>query len=82
MPTPSPDNRNDFESSLSELESIVTQMEQGDLSLDEALSSFETGIKLTRHCQAILDQAEQKVQLLTEKNGELEATPFSLPEQG
>ena len=80
MSATSPENNNDFESSLAELETIVTQMEQGDLSLDQALSSFETGIKLTRHCQAILDQAEQKVQLLTEKNGQIEAEAFSLPE--
>ncbi|MGB0732210.1 MAG: exodeoxyribonuclease VII small subunit [Pontibacterium sp.] len=82
MSTPSNTSHNDFESSLSELENIVTQMEQGNLSLDEALSAFETGIKLTRHCQTILDQAEQKIQVLTEKNGEINSTPFSLSEQG
>ncbi len=66
----------DFEQSLSELESLVNQMEQGDLSLEEALSAFEAGVKLTRDCQKILDQAEQKVQLLIEKNGELQSQPF------
>ncbi len=70
----------DFEQSLAELESLVNRMEQGDLSLDEALSAFEEGVRLTRDCQAVLEQAEQKVQLLIEKNGALQAQPFTSEE--
>jgi len=66
----------DFEQSLSELEGLVSRMEQGDLSLEEALGAFEEGVKLTRECQQILEQAEQKVQILSEKNGELHSQPF------
>jgi len=65
-----------FEQSLAELEAIVQQMEQGDLPLDASLTSFEEGIKLTRECQEILDQAEQKVRILTSPNGELQTEPF------
>jgi len=65
-----------FESSLARLESLVEQMESGELSLDESLKLFEEGIKLTRECQQALSDAEQKVNLLLEKNGVAEITEF------
>lgn len=65
-----------FEQSLADLEALVSKMEQGDLSLNESLTAFEQGVQLTRECQTMLDQAQQKVQVLTEKNGELIETPF------
>lgn len=71
----------DFEQSLQYLESIVTQMEQGELSLEDSLKAFEEGVSLTRECQNILAQAEQKVQLLMESGGELKTEPFD-PEEG
>ena len=58
-----------FEESLAELESIVDSLEAGELSLEESLKSFEKGITLTRNCQTALTEAEQKVKVLTEKNG-------------
>ena len=66
-----------FEDSLAELEELVEQMEQGDISLDESLKSFERGIKLTRTCQKSLQEAEQKVQILLEKNGQQTLEPFT-----
>lgn len=66
-----------FEAALAELEAIVKNMEKGDLSLEKALESFELGVKLSRNCQTSLKNAEQQVQQLTEKNGMLEAEPFS-----
>lgn len=60
-----------FEESLDQLEQLVTQIENGELSLDESLKVFEKGIKLTQHCQKTLSEAEQKVKILTE-NQELE----------
>lgn len=60
-----------FEAALVELESLVEQMETGELSLDESLKAFERGVKLTRHCQAALETAELKVKVLTE-SGALE----------
>lgn len=59
----------DFEKSLNELECIVNKMESGDLALDESLNTFEKGIKLANSCQAALDQASQKVNILIEENG-------------
>ena len=66
-----------FEDSLAKLEKLVERMENGDLSLEDSLKSFEEGIKLTRECQSALKSAEQKVRLLVEKNGEMEEQPFS-----
>lgn len=66
-----------FEDALNELETIVTQMEKGDLSLEESLAAFEKGVQLTRQCQTSLKDAEQKVQILMEKNGKLEADDFN-----
>lgn len=56
-----------FESAIEELETLVEEMEQGDISLEESLKKFERGIELTRTCQKALQDAEQKVQMLIEK---------------
>lgn len=69
----------DFEQSLRELEQIVQQMEQGELSLEDSLKYFERGIELTRSCQATLRLAEQKVEQLLEKNGQFAIVPFDTP---
>ncbi|WP_299202158.1 exodeoxyribonuclease VII small subunit [uncultured Amphritea sp.] len=71
----------DFETSLAQLESMVTQLEQGELSLEQSLQTFEQGVRLTRDCQSILADAEQKVQMLIQQNGELKEVPFDLPEE-
>lgn len=70
----------DFESSLSALEALVNKMEKGDLTLEESLQAFETGIQLTRDCQTRLAAAEQQVQKLVEQQGELRLEPFDSPE--
>lgn len=66
----------DFEQSLKALETLVQQMEQGELTLQQSLEAFEEGVKLTRACQQQLETAEQRVQILVEKNGEVTATPL------
>jgi len=66
-----------FEEALAELNQLVEQMEQGGLTLEESLQSFERGIALTRSCQTALKAAEQKVQILTEKNGQTLLEPFT-----
>lgn len=65
-----------FENSLRSLEKLVNQLEQGDLSLEESLKAFETGIKLTRECNSKLDEAEQKISLLTGQGDDLKLTDF------
>lgn len=67
-----------FEQSLKELEQLVEQMEEGELSLEESLKSFETGIALSRGCQEALNQAEQRIQILIEKDSGTDQQPFDL----
>ena len=55
----------DFEAAMLELEQLVRQMENGDLSLDESLKAFERGVLLTRQCQKSLAEAELKVKMLS-----------------
>ena len=69
-------SENNFEKALEELESLVASMEAGDLSLENALQQFERGIQLTRQCQLALREAEQKVEILTEKAGQVETADF------
>lgn len=66
-----------FEESLTELEQLVERMEQGKLSLEETLKLFERGIQLTRSCQKALQDAEQKVRILSEEDGESVLKPFA-----
>jgi len=65
-----------FEASMVELESLVERMEEGEQSLEDSLQDFERGIALTRHCQKSLQETEQKIQQLIEKNGQDELVPF------
>jgi exodeoxyribonuclease VII small subunit len=67
-----------FEESLSELETLVEEMEQGNLSLEDSLSRFEKGISLTTECQQALQSAELKVRELVEKNGKILEKDFNL----
>jgi exodeoxyribonuclease VII small subunit len=60
----------DFEQSLSELETLVQKLEQGDVPLEDALKTFERGVALTRQCQTALRTAQQKVEVLLARNGE------------
>jgi len=71
----------DFEQSLSELEALVTKLEQGDVPLEDALKSFERGVALTRQCQTALRTAQQKVEMLLARNGTEEIAPFSDEEE-
>ena len=61
-----------FESQLEALEEIVNHLEKGDLPLNDSLTQFEQGIKLTKNCQQMLSQAEQKVLLLSEDDDQLD----------
>lgn len=67
----------DFEGSMSRLEEIVSRLEKGDVPLEQAMALFEEGAKLLRECTRQLDEAEQKVSLLTAGNEtEIVEEPF------
>lgn len=66
-----------FEDSMTQLETIVSQLEAGDITLDNSLKLFEEGIKLAKTCQKKLDDAEKKVRILTQaENGEVTLMDF------
>lgn len=71
----------DFEAALTELNTLIEQMEQGGIGLEESLKQFERGVFLTRHCQEALQAAEQKVSILIEKNAKAELAPYHPNEQ-
>jgi len=68
----------DLEKSLAELETIVEQLESGELPLDKSLKEFERGVRLSRECQGALKDAEQRVQVLM--GGELKDFATEDPE--
>ena len=61
-----PDTIKDFESAIAELETIVKQLEDGDLALDKSLALFERGVALSRYCHDQLGAAERRIEQLTE----------------
>ena len=67
----------EFEQALAELEAVVERLERGDLPLEEALSVFERGVELTRHCQSALRAAQQRVEILTKRDGPPQVEPFA-----
>ncbi len=70
-----------FEKALTRLETIVTELEAGELSLDESLRIFEEGVKLSKTCLKMLDDAERKVEILVQdKDGRKRIQAFSLEE--
>jgi len=66
---PTPENENagqpTFEQALAEIETIVHELEEGRLGLEEMLARYERGVKLLRHCHGQLQQAERRIELLT-----------------
>ena len=71
------ENNKDFETSLKKLEEIVSDLENGDLPLEQSIKTFEEGVKLTKHCQNLLSKAELKIQKLVEsKDGSIDLEAF------
>ena len=70
-----------FEEGLQELESIVKEMETGELPLERAIALFEQGMKLSEACRKQLDEAETRVEILTRRAGEIQPQPFKANEK-
>nr|WP_209435868.1 exodeoxyribonuclease VII small subunit [Gallibacterium genomosp. 3] len=66
-----------FENTLTELEAVVNRLEQGDLSLEDALVQFEQGVNLAKQAQDRLANAEQRVQILLEKNSTAQLSDYA-----
>ena len=69
-------SKENFEESMKKLESIVNELENGNLNLDESVEKFEEGMKIAKQCNNILENAEKKITILLEKNGDFEEKPF------
>jgi len=67
----------DFNKGLLELEDIVNKMESGELELEESLKLFEKGVELTRKCQSALNQAEQRISVLTADDNYQSSEPLT-----
>jgi exodeoxyribonuclease VII small subunit len=67
----------DFEAAIAELDGIVKKLEEGDLPLEQSLALYERGVQLSRFCHARLEDAERRIEVLTER-GELKPAPPSL----
>lgn len=68
-----------FEEALARLETIVAELEKGELPLDDSLKMFEEGIKLSKSCLRMLDDAERKIEIMVqEKDGKKRLRAFSL----
>lgn len=67
-----------FEQAMARLEAIVGELEKGDLPLDESLKIFEEGIRLSKNCLKVLEEAEHKIEVLVQdKNGKRQLKAFS-----
>lgn len=67
----------DFETALAELDALVKKLEEGDLSLEQSLALYERGIQLSRFCHARLEEAERRIEILTDR-GDLRPAPAAL----
>ena len=66
-----------FEDAIENLEKIVSELEAGNLSLDDSVKKFEDGMKLSKNCQKMLENAEKKVNvLIADANGQMHEEPF------
>ncbi|TAK73016.1 MAG: exodeoxyribonuclease VII small subunit [Gammaproteobacteria bacterium] len=71
-----------LEASLAEISELIDKMEHSDLTLEQSLTQFERGIVLIKHCQKILKEAEQKVQILVQQNNQESLTAYGEDDAG
>ncbi len=69
-----------FEDSIKKLESIANELETGNLNLDESVEKFEEGIKLSKECTKILENAEKRISILIKKDDEIVEEDFKIEE--
>lgn len=69
-----------FEEQMEDLEKIVGELEKGDLNLDDSVAKFEEGIKISKECNKILEEAEKKITILVNQDGEMKEEIFATKE--
>ena len=73
-------SKENFEESMKKLESIVNELGNGNLNLDESVEKFEEGMKIAKQCNTILEDSEKKITILLEEDGELKEENFEANE--
>ncbi len=72
--------KKNFEEQMEQLEKIVEELEKGDLSLADSVSKFEQGIKISKECNKTLEEAEKKITILVNQEGEMKEEEFNTEE--
>ena len=72
--------KKNFETALAKLEQIAGELEKGDLTLESSLKKFDEGMKLVQFCSQKLDESQQQIDILLNKNGSLAPVPFQAEE--
>ena len=72
--------KKNFEEQIEELESIIKELEAGKLNLDESVEKFEEGMKISKECSKMLEDAERKITILLNKDGNVEEEDFETKE--
>lgn len=65
-----------FEETMKKLEQIAVELEKGDLNLEESVAKFEQGIELSKQCNKYLEEAEKRITILLQKEGEIKEEKF------
>ena len=71
-------SKENFEESMKKLENIVTELENGNLNLDESVKKFEEGMKIAQKCNTILSKKEKRIMILLEQEGEVKEEKFDI----
>lgn len=69
-----------FEEQIEQLEQIVSEIEKGDLNLDESVEKFEEGMKISKECNKMLENAEKKITILLSEDSEVKEKEFKIDE--
>lgn len=69
-----------FEESMKKLEEIVVELEKGELNLDQSVEKFEEGMKISKECNNMLQNAEKRISILLENDGEVTEEEFEAEE--
>lgn len=72
--------QDNFETKIKQLENIVSELENGDSSLEDSLKKFEEGMKISKYCNKLLQNAEKKITIILENNEELNEEDFATEE--
>ncbi len=70
-----------LEEAMQALEQIASELEKGDLTLEESVAKFEEGMKLSKKCNEIIEKAEKKITILLQKDGKIEEENFTAEEE-